>query len=166
MAPAPSIHEFAQKLEAPTTRSNKIDASVGAAGMKERYLGWSPEMHAGPKTSSKIFSALSPPIPSLVMVCPARSLSVAASSGPSRGGGFIRTRFNAYWMLASAMAAVSSVKVCMRAPLNAFPGHRHYRCARPRVEEAWSAIFRAFGETATQVRPRSQGACRKQQAAA
>lgn len=54
----------------------------------------------------------------------------------------------------------------MRAPLNEFPDDKHYRCARPRVEEAWRVIFRAFGEPATQVRLRSEGACRKSQVAA
>ena len=41
-------------LEAPTTRSNRIDASVGAAGTNDKKRGWSTEMHAGANTSAKI----------------------------------------------------------------------------------------------------------------
>ena len=51
IAPPPSSHDPAYTLDAPTTRSNRIDASVGAAGTNDRNRGWSTEMHAGPSTS-------------------------------------------------------------------------------------------------------------------
>ena len=50
-------------LDAPTTRSNRIDASVGAAGTNERWRGWSVEMHAGASTSLKMRSASKPADP-------------------------------------------------------------------------------------------------------
>ena len=66
-------------LDAPTTRSKRIDASVGAAGTNERNRGWSTEMQAGANTSPKMRSASRPPMPSGVTVAPARARS---SSGP------------------------------------------------------------------------------------
>ena len=78
--------------DAPQTRSNSIDASVGAAGMNERNRGWSTEMHAGASTSPNSFSAAAPPIPSSVMVWPARSVSSALDFGPSSGTGSMRRR--------------------------------------------------------------------------
>ncbi len=82
-------------LDAPTTRSNRIDASVGAAGTNDKKRGWSTEMHAGASTSPKMRSASTPPIPSGVTVDPAAARSSAGVSGPSSGGGSSRTRSTA-----------------------------------------------------------------------
>ena len=79
-------------LDAPTTRSNRIDASVGAAGTNDRCRGWSVEMHAGASTSLKIRSASSPPTPPGVTVRPTIARSSSGVRGWSSGGGFIRTR--------------------------------------------------------------------------
>ena len=67
-APAASSQDVPQMLEAPTTRSNRVAASVGAAGTKEKNRGWSTEIQAGASTSVKIRSASRPPRPSLPMV--------------------------------------------------------------------------------------------------
>ena len=79
-------------LDAPTTRSNRIDASVGAAGTNDKKRGWSTEMHAGARTSPKIRSASRPPMPSGVIVAPAAARSSASVRGPSSGGGSSCTR--------------------------------------------------------------------------
>ena len=52
IAPPPSSHDPPYTLDAPTTRSNRIAASVGAAGTNDRNRGWSTEMQAGPSTSA------------------------------------------------------------------------------------------------------------------
>ena len=52
IAPAPSIQLPAKMLDAPTTRSNNTELSVGAAGMKLHIRGWSSETHAGASTSA------------------------------------------------------------------------------------------------------------------
>ena len=79
-------------LDAPTTRSNRIDASVGAAGTNDRNRGWSTEMHAGARTSVNTRSASMPPRPPGVIVGPAAARSSAAVRGPSSGGSASPTR--------------------------------------------------------------------------
>ena len=43
--------EGVSELEAPTIKSKRVDASVGAAGTKARNFGWSVEIQAGASTS-------------------------------------------------------------------------------------------------------------------
>ena len=74
-------------LHAPTTRSKRMLASVGAAGTKDKNRGWSTEMHAGASTSLKTLSASRPPRPRGEMVRPAIAFSSARLRGPSSGGG-------------------------------------------------------------------------------
>ncbi len=92
--------------DAPQTRSNSIDASVGAAGMNERKRGWSTEMQAGASTSPNSFSAAAPPMPSAVMVWPARPASSLLDLGPSSGTGSIRRRCVVYSRMALASSSV------------------------------------------------------------
>jgi hypothetical protein len=73
-------------LDAPTTRSNRIAASVGAAGTNDKKRGWSTEMHAGASTVSNSRKAAMPPMPAGVIVAPASSRSSAGVRGPSSGG--------------------------------------------------------------------------------
>ena len=82
-------------LDAPTTRSKRIAASVGAAGTKDKNRGWSIEMLAGPSTSEKIRRASRPPIPLAVTVLPAMARSSEAGRVLSSGGGSIRMRSTA-----------------------------------------------------------------------
>ena len=82
-------------LDAPTTRSNRIDASVGAAGTNDKNRGWSMEMLAGPSTSAKMRNASRPPMPLAVTVLPAIARSSAAGRVLSSGGGSIRMRSTA-----------------------------------------------------------------------
>ena len=67
-APAPSSHEPAYTFDAPTTRSNNTDDSVGAPGTNDRNNGWSTLMQEGASCSVKISSAFNAPKPSGVMV--------------------------------------------------------------------------------------------------
>ena len=91
--PAASNQEVAHIADAPTTRSNRTEAFVGAPGTKERNRGWSVDRHAGARWSVKAASADSPPMPSSVMVCPTASQSSWWDRGPSRGGSvFTRSR--------------------------------------------------------------------------
>ena len=95
-------------LDAPTTRSNRIDASVGAAGTNDRNRGWSTEMHAGASTSPKTRSASSPPSPLAVIVGPAIARSSAGVRGPSSGGGSSRTRSLAYRTIACVSTSIEA----------------------------------------------------------
>ncbi len=70
-------------------------ASVGAAGMNDRYRGWSTDRQAGASTSAKTRSASAPPSPSGVMVWPASASSASAERGWSSGGGSSRVRSTA-----------------------------------------------------------------------
>ena len=94
-APDDSSHVPPNMPPAPTTRSNRVAASVGADGTKERNRGWSMEMHAGASTSLKTRNASSPPMPSGVTVCPAIARSSASVRGWSSGGGSSRIRSTA-----------------------------------------------------------------------
>jgi hypothetical protein len=93
-------------LEAPTTRSNRIAASVGAAGTNDKKRGWSIEMFAGPSTSEKIRSASRPPMPCGVMVWPVIARSSASGLVLSSGGGSIRIRSTAYRTTACVKTSV------------------------------------------------------------
>ena len=64
IAPAPSIHPAAIVDDAPTIRSNRMDARVGAPGMNANAVGWSVEIVAGASTSAQRRSASSQPMPS------------------------------------------------------------------------------------------------------
>jgi hypothetical protein len=82
-------------LDAPTTRSNRIEASVGAAGTKLRKRGWSTLMHAGASTSANTRNASRPPSPFGVMVRPAIARNSAGGRLRSSGGGSRRIRSTA-----------------------------------------------------------------------
>src|SRR5690242_16474234 len=99
-------------LDAPTTRSKRIAASVGAAGTNERNLGWSTEMHAGARTSANTRNAARPPIPPGVIVGPAAARRSSCERGPSSGGGSRRTRQSAYSTMASVSSAIESSRRC------------------------------------------------------
>ena len=63
IAPAPSIHPAAIVDDAPTIRSNRTDAFVGAPGTNANAEGWSVEIVAGASTSAQSRSASSQPMP-------------------------------------------------------------------------------------------------------
>ena len=94
-------------LDAPTTRSNRIDASVGAAGTNDKNRGWSIEMLAGPSTSANIRNASSPPIPLAVTVLPTIARNSAADRVLSSGGGSMRMRSTAYRTTACVNTSVA-----------------------------------------------------------
>src|SRR5262245_21554868 len=104
-------------LDAPTTRSNRIDASVGAAGTNDRKRGWSTEMHAGASTSPKMRNASSPPIPLAVIVLPAIARNSVGVRGPSSGGGSSRTRSTAYRTIACVSTSVEESWRCISLPV-------------------------------------------------
>ena len=106
-APAPSSHEPAYTFDAPTTRSNNTDDSVGAPGTNDKNNGWSTLMHEGASCSVKISSALSAPKPSGVMVWPTSRCNTLKGLGASSGGGSSRMRSTAYLMIASASCWLS-----------------------------------------------------------
>ena len=111
IAPAPSIQPAAIVDDAPTIRSNRTLAFVGAAGTNASDAGWSVEIVAGARTSVHTRSASSQPIPAGVMVSPARRASSSAGMIPSSGCGFaIRPR--AYATIASASSSVWSSNRC------------------------------------------------------
>ena len=87
MAPAPSSQFAAMVEDAPTTRSKSTEAFVGAPGTNASEAGWSVEMVAGARISAQMRRASSPPMPSGVMVAPARRSSSALETGPSSGWG-------------------------------------------------------------------------------
>src|SRR6478735_32123 len=99
-------------LDAPTTRSNRTDASVGAAGTNDRNRGWSTEMHAGASTSANTLSASWPPRPAAVIVCPAAARSSAGDRGLSSGGTSIDTRSTAYSTISSVSRSIGSSWTC------------------------------------------------------
>src|SRR6476619_1604919 len=101
-------------LDAPTTRSNRTDASVGAAGTNDRNRGWSTEMHAGARTSANTRSASCPPIPDGVIVGPAAARSAAGGRGPSSGGTSMRTRSTAYSTISLVSSSIASSWTCIR----------------------------------------------------
>ncbi len=108
MAPAPSIHPAAIVDDAPTTRSNSTAALVGAPGTNAIDDGWSVEMVAGASTSAHRRNASSPPMPSAVIVSPARRESSSPVAEPSSGCG-LAMRLRAYATMARESASVSSV---------------------------------------------------------
>ena len=85
-APAPSSQLPAYVDEALIARSKSTLAFVGAPGTNARNAGWSVEIVAGARTSAQTRSASSPPMPSAVIVCPARRASSSGETGPSSGG--------------------------------------------------------------------------------
>jgi len=93
--------------EALIARSNSTLAFEGAPGMNARKLGWSVEIVAGARTSDHSRRASGPPIPSGVIVRPARRASSSAGRGPSSGCG-VEIRACAYAAIARASASFSS----------------------------------------------------------
>lgn len=102
--PDASSQELAHIELALTTRSKASDVFVGAAGMKERYRGWSVERHAGARTSTNSVSTASTPIPCGVIACGALRCNASGVSHRSSGGELISMRSSAYSITRSSPA--------------------------------------------------------------